>query len=158
MTINKDMKIGLTAIGATIAVLGSGVGYHQYSKQDHSDYAKVATAHPQQTFNRVVKQKVPAIVVFYSHDCQDCLSVQETVSKTIAKEQENSNFKFVVADKVETGSQFLKDNGIKETPTFQVRKGNTIIYSYSGTDKTHITKILKGINPDTDQPFEINNN
>lgn len=155
MTITNEMKVGLSVIGASIAVFGGSIGYYSYNQQDHSDYAKVATAHPQQAFEKVVKQNVPAIVVFYSHDCADCLSVQGPVSRTIAKEQENSNFKYVVADKVETGTKFLKDNGVTETPTFQVRKGTDIIYSYSGTDKKHITNILKGINPDTEQPFEI---
>lgn len=147
----KWITTGVTAL-AGFGLVGGAIQYHN---ADHTEYAKIASNNPKSEFNKVVKNKTPAIIIFFSHDCKDCLSVQSTVTNTVEKYDNKTGIKILAIDKLDTGKQFMLDNGVTETPTFQYRQGKKVYYQYSGVDKQKIKMILSGINPDTKQPFEI---
>mgnify|MGYP004706954701 CR=1 FL=1 len=152
MNLKQKLIITSTTVLASIGIVGTGV---HYINEDHTEYAKIASNNPKKEFNNIVKNETPAIVIFFSHDCKDCLSVQSIVTKTVEKYEKTSDFKILAIDKLDTGKDFMIENGVTETPTFQVRQGNKVYYQYSGTDKNKIKTILSGINPDTKEPFTI---
>lgn len=153
---DKNIQKGIMSIGVVVATVIGGVSLHQYQKSDHSEYAKISTKSPKSAFSTATKSKTPTIAVYYSHDCKDCLSVADTVSSLISKNENKNGINYLVMDKLTTGSDFMKENGVTETPTFQVRQGKTVIYQYAGTDKTKIKNILNGQNPETKENFDFN--
>lgn len=153
----KKEKIVFTVIAAGVLVSGGLMATSIYDSIDHTQYAKIASPHPKSDFARAVKSKAPLLAIYYSHDCKDCKLVQDTVSDNVKKQEDNhSAIKYLVMDKRKTGKNFMIDNKVIETPTFQVRRGDKIIYQYAGTDKAKITDIIAGINPETKQPFDFN--
>lgn len=152
---NKKQKIITTGV-IVLAGLGATGGTIGYLDADHTEYAKIASSHPKSDFEHYVKTETPAIVIFFSHDCKDCLSVQGTVASAVEKHQKSSDIKILAIDKMDTGKDFMLKNGVTETPTFQYRIGNKVYYQYSGTDKKKIKTILSDINPDTNKAFSEN--
>ena len=147
----KWIATGITVL-ASFVIIG---GAFQYHNADHTEYAKIASNNPKSEFDQIVFNKTPAIVIFFSHDCKDCLSVQDTVTETVKKYSNKNGIKILAIDKLDTGKQFMLNNGVTQTPTFQYRQGKNVYYQYSGTDKNKIETILSGINPDTQEPFII---
>lgn len=147
----KWIATGITAL-AGFGIISGAVQYHD---ADHTEYAKIASNNPKSEFNKIVTNKTPAIVIFFSHDCKDCLSVQGTVTNAVEKYSNKNGIKILAIDKLDTGKQFMLNNGVTQTPTFQYRQGTKVYYQYSGTDKNKIKTILSGINPDTKEPFTI---
>lgn len=135
----KIMKVFGVILGFVTIFEIANVGFSEYKMNRFPDTQKPITQ--LKKFNK--DQSKLTVLIFHKEGCRDCKSVVRLVNKELSKNRDNVNY-VVVSTNSQAGKTLIHEYGVYKVPTFILFNHNHEISRYEDTERSKISKIMKG--------------